>query len=53
MAHLNLVQQGGELVHLLLRDPEFRSRVRKEYLWEAGRRARWEPNIAVTMLWRF
>ena len=28
----NLVQQGGELAYLLLRDPEYRSRVRKEHL---------------------
>src|SRR5208337_3712252 len=32
MAKLNLVQQGAELAYLLLHDPEFRSRVRKEHL---------------------
>ena len=42
MAELNLVQQGGELVYLLLHDPEFRSRVRRETLSEVGRRALWE-----------
>jgi 2-hydroxy-3-keto-5-methylthiopentenyl-1-phosphate phosphatase len=45
MARLNLVQQGGELAYLLLHDPEFRSRVRKEHLYEAGRRVRLKPNI--------
>ncbi len=46
MARLNFVQQGGELAYLLLHDPEFRSRVRKEHLFEAGRRVRLKPNIA-------
>lgn len=46
MAKLNLVQQGGELAYLLLHDPEFRSRVRKEHLYEAGRSVRLKPNIA-------
>ena len=46
MAQLNFVQQGGELAYLLLHDPEFRSRVRKEHLYEAGRRVRLKPNIA-------
>ena len=46
MARLNFVQQGGELAYLLLHDPEFRSRVRKEHLYEAGRRVRLKPNIA-------
>jgi HAD superfamily phosphoserine phosphatase-like hydrolase len=45
MAQLNLVQQGGELAYLLLHDPEIRSRVRKEHLYEAGRRVRLKPNI--------
>jgi len=45
MAKLNFVQQGGELAYLLLHDPEFRSRVRKEDLYEAGRRVRLKPNI--------
>jgi hypothetical protein len=45
MAKLNLVQQGGELAYLLLHDPEFRSRVRKEHLYEAGKRVRLKPNI--------
>lgn len=46
MARLNFVQQGGELAYLLLHDPEFRSRVRQEHLFEAGRRVRLKPNIA-------
>ncbi len=45
MASLNLVQQGAELVYLLLHDPEFRSRVRQEHLYEVGRRVRLKPNI--------
>ena len=45
MAKLNLVQQGGELAYLLLHDPEFRSRVRKHHLYEAGKRVRLKPNI--------
>ena len=32
MAKLNLVQQGAELSYLLLHDPEFRARVRKQHL---------------------
>ena len=34
MAKLNFVQQGAELAYLLLHDPEFRIRVRKEHLHE-------------------
>ncbi len=45
MTTLNLVQQGGELAYLLLHDPEFRSRVRREHLYEAGKRVRLKPNI--------
>jgi HAD superfamily phosphoserine phosphatase-like hydrolase len=45
MAKLNLVQQGGELAYLLLHDPEFRSRVRREHLYEAGKAVRLKPNI--------
>src|SRR3954470_16644156 len=45
MAQLNIVQQGGELAYLLLHDPEFRSRVRKHHLYEAGKRVRLKPNI--------
>ncbi len=45
MAALNLVQQGGELAYLLLHDPEFRSRVRKEHLHEVGKKIRLKTNI--------
>lgn len=45
MAELNLVQQGGELAYLLLHDPEFRSRVRREHLREVGKRIRLKRNI--------
>ncbi|MFZ0311193.1 MAG: HAD-IB family phosphatase [Candidatus Korobacteraceae bacterium] len=45
MTKLNLVQQGGELAYLLLHDPEFRSRARREHLYEAGKRVRLKPNI--------
>ena len=51
MAKLNLVQQGGELAYLLLHDPEFRSKVRHEHLYEAGKRVRLKPNIDA--LYRF
>src|ERR1700685_2798248 len=50
-AKLNLVQQGGELAYLLLHDPEFRSKVRPEHLYEAGKRVRLKPNI--DSLYRF
>src|SRR3982074_786246 len=45
MAKLNLVQQGAELSYLLLHDPEFRARVRKEHLLQAGKRIRLKENI--------
>src|SRR5215469_14024008 len=45
MTKLNLVQQGGELAYLLLHDPEFRSRVRREHLYETGKQVRLKPNI--------
>lgn len=45
MANLNLVQQGAELAYLLLHDPEFRSRVRKDDLFEVGKRIRLKENI--------
>jgi len=52
MAKLNLVQQGAELSYLLLHDPEFRSRVRREHLIEVGKRIRLKENIELlyTML---
>ena len=45
MAKLNLVQQGAELAYLLLHDPEFRSRVRKEHLYQVGKIIRLKKNI--------
>jgi phosphoserine phosphatase len=45
MAQLNLVQQGAELAYLLLHDPEFRSRVRREHLVETGKRIPLKENI--------
>ncbi len=45
MAKLNLVQQGAELSYLLLHDPEFHSRVRREDLFEVGKRIRLKENI--------
>ncbi len=45
MAKLNLVQQGAELAYLLLHDPEFRSRVRQEHLYEVGKQVRLKENI--------
>ena len=47
MARLNLVQQGAELAYLLLHDPEFKGRVRKEHLYEVGKRVRLKENIAL------
>src|SRR5438552_14889347 len=47
MIRLNLVQQGAELAYLLLHDPEFRARVRKDHLYEAGKRIRLKENIAL------
>src|SRR5512146_593690 len=44
LARTNLVQQGGELAYLIRHDPEFRS-VRREHLWEAGRRVRLRTHI--------
>ena len=45
MAKLNLVQQGAELAYLLLHDPEFHSRVRREHLYQAGKLIRLKDNI--------
>ena len=45
MAKLNLVQQGAELAYLLLHDPHFRSRVRREHLVEVGKRIRLKNDI--------
>ncbi len=47
MAKLNLVQQGAELAYLLLHDPQFRERVRRQHLWEVGKRIRLKSNIAL------
>src|SRR5258708_3999 len=44
LSRVNLVQQGGELGYLMLHDPEYR-RVRREHLWEVGRRIRLKRNI--------
>ena len=45
MAELNLVQQGAELAYLLLHDPQFRSRVRRHHLYQAGKKIRLKQNI--------
>jgi len=45
MAQLNLVQQGAELAYLLLHDPQFRSRVRREHLLAAGKKIPLKQNI--------
>jgi len=45
MAKLNLVQQGAELAYLLLHDPDFHGRVRKNHLYEVGKRIRLKENI--------
>src|ERR1700739_2922618 len=45
MAKINLVQQGAELAYLLLHDPEFKAKVRKEHLYEVGKRIRLKGDI--------
>lgn len=45
MAKLSLVQQGAELAYLLLHDPAFRARVRREHLIQAGKLIRLKDNI--------
>jgi HAD superfamily phosphoserine phosphatase-like hydrolase len=45
MAKLSLVQQGAELSYLLLHDPAFHSQVRREHLFEVGKRIRLKQNI--------
>ena len=45
MAKINLVQQGAELTYLLLHDPEFKAKVRKEHLYQVGKRIRLKENI--------
>ena len=45
MARINLVQQGAELAYLLLHDPEFQAKVRKEHLHEVGKRIRLKGDI--------
>jgi len=45
MVNLNLVQQGAELSYLLLHDPEFRAKVRRQDLREVGKRIRLKENI--------
>jgi 2-hydroxy-3-keto-5-methylthiopentenyl-1-phosphate phosphatase len=47
MARINLVQQGAELAYLLLHDPEFRSRVRREHLLQVGKKIRLKDNIGL------
>ena len=39
------MQQGAELAYLLLHDPEFRAKVRKEHLREVGKRIRLKSDI--------
>ena len=45
IAKINLVQQGAELAYLLLHDPEFKAKVRKEHLHEVGKRIRLKGDI--------
>ena len=45
LAQQNLVQQGAELAYLLIHDAEYRSRVRREHLAQAGKRVRLKKNI--------
>jgi len=45
LAEQNFVQQGGELSYLLLHDPDYRKRVRKHHLSEAGKGVHLKKNI--------
>ncbi len=45
LAVQNFVQQGAELAYLLLHDPEYRARVRRQHLIETGKRVRLKKNI--------
>jgi HAD superfamily phosphoserine phosphatase-like hydrolase len=45
MAKLNLVQQGAELSYLLLHDPVYNSRVRRDDLIKVGKHIRLKENI--------
>src|ERR1700746_1007887 len=52
MAELNLVQQGAELAYLLLHDPEFHSKVRREHLHMVGKQIRVKENFGfVSRIW--
>jgi len=44
LSRCHLVQQGGELAYLIRHDPEFRG-VRREHLFETGRRVRLRGNV--------
>ncbi len=44
LSNIHMVQQGGELAYLLLHDPEYRC-VRREHLYEVGKRVRLKRNI--------
>jgi 2-hydroxy-3-keto-5-methylthiopentenyl-1-phosphate phosphatase len=44
LSRTHFVQQGAELSYLLLHDPEYR-RVRREHLYEVGKRVRLKQNI--------
>ena len=46
LARSNLVQPGAELAYLLRHDPAFRG-VRREHLFEAGKRVRLKDNVAL------
>src|SRR5215469_3695523 len=45
LAEQYFVQQGGELSYLLLHDPDYRKRVRKHHLSEAGKGVHLKKNI--------
>jgi phosphoserine phosphatase len=45
MTKMKFVQQGAELAYLLLHDPAFRARVRKDHLHDVGKRIRLKQNI--------
>jgi phosphoserine phosphatase len=45
LAVQHLVQQGAELTYLLLHDPDYHSRVRRDHLIQAGKEVRLKKNI--------
>ena len=41
----NIVQLGGELAHLVIRDPDYIGKVTKDILYEVGREVKLKKNV--------